>query len=167
MNEDELYERIASILETARTQVARTVNTAMVHAYWRIGREIVQVEQGGATRAGYGEQLMEQLARRLTAQYGRGFGVATIRRIRPFCLAFPGGSAIREIRSTVRIESGEKRAWCPPSRRSWRMRWPSRRRATADHVVPQLPPWRRLADRRFATSESSRLRRSVACGWRA
>ena len=108
MNEDELYERIASILETARTQVARTVNTAMVHAYWRIGREIVQVEQGGATRAGYGEQLMEQLARRLTAQYGRGFGVATIRRIRAFYLAFPGGSAIREIRSTALTESASE-----------------------------------------------------------
>jgi hypothetical protein len=84
MDEDELYKRIAGILESARSQVARTVNTAMVHAYWRIGREIVLVEQGGATRAGYGDQLMEHLAKRLTAEYGRGFGVATLRRTRSF-----------------------------------------------------------------------------------
>lgn len=106
MTEDELYERIAGILEAARGQVARTINTAMVQAYWRIGREIVLVEQGGAARAGYGEHLIEHLARRLTAQYGRGFGVSTIRRIRAFYLAFPAGSAIPEIRSAVLTESG-------------------------------------------------------------
>lgn len=88
MTEDELYERIATILDAARGQVARTVNTAMVHAYWRIGREIVLVEQGGAARAGYGERLLEQISRRLTARYGRGFGVGTIRRARAYFLAF-------------------------------------------------------------------------------
>lgn len=35
---DNLYERVAQIVEAARAQVARTVNTAMVHAYWLIGR---------------------------------------------------------------------------------------------------------------------------------
>jgi hypothetical protein len=35
----------------ARSRVARTVNTAMVHAHWLIGREIVEVEQHGAERA--------------------------------------------------------------------------------------------------------------------
>jgi predicted nuclease of restriction endonuclease-like (RecB) superfamily len=105
MIEDDLYQRIASILEVARGKVARTVNTAMVHAYWQIGREIVLVEQGGAARAGYGEQLMEVLAARLTTHYGRGFGVATIRRTRTFYLAFPEGSAISEIRSTAQTES--------------------------------------------------------------
>jgi len=45
--EERLYERIAAILEEARSRVARTVNTAMVHAYWFIGREIVEVEQQG------------------------------------------------------------------------------------------------------------------------
>jgi hypothetical protein len=44
MSSDALYERVAQILEQARGQVARTVNTAMVQAYWLIGREIVEVE---------------------------------------------------------------------------------------------------------------------------
>jgi hypothetical protein len=43
--EERLYERIAAILDEARSRVARTVNTAMVHAYWLVGREIVEVER--------------------------------------------------------------------------------------------------------------------------
>jgi len=49
--EEHLYERIATILDEARARVERTVNTAMVHAYWLIGREIIEVEQGGKERA--------------------------------------------------------------------------------------------------------------------
>jgi len=43
---DELYERVAQILEQARGQVARSVNTAMVQAYWLVGCEIVRGRAG-------------------------------------------------------------------------------------------------------------------------
>ena len=55
--EDGLFKRVAEIIEAARGNVARTVNSAMVHAYWLIGREIVEIEQHGKERAGYGEEL--------------------------------------------------------------------------------------------------------------
>ena len=42
-----LYQGIRDILLAARTQVRQTVNTAMVQAYWQIGRLIVEDEQGG------------------------------------------------------------------------------------------------------------------------
>jgi predicted nuclease of restriction endonuclease-like (RecB) superfamily len=83
----------------------------MVHAYWMIGREIVEVEQQGKVRAGYGEQLIDELAKRLTKRFGKGTGVATLRRARSFYLAYPRGSALPadlggpEIRSTPLIES--------------------------------------------------------------
>ena len=44
----------------------------MVQAYWLIGREIVEVEQHGAKRAGYGERVLEGLAKRLAARVGKG-----------------------------------------------------------------------------------------------
>jgi hypothetical protein len=53
----------------ARAHVARTVNTAMVHAYWLIGQEIVEVEQEGRKRAEYGERLVERLAEHLSQRY--------------------------------------------------------------------------------------------------
>lgn len=109
-HEDELYDRIAAILDDARSRMARTINTAMVHAYWLIGREIVLVEQGGSERAAYGEQLLEKLGQRLSKRFGRGMGVATLRRARSFFQTFPEGSALApelgaEIRSTPLIES--------------------------------------------------------------
>ena len=63
-------------------------------AYWLIGREIVEVEQHGKRRAGHGEELMNRLAERLTARYGKGFGPRTLRRVRRFYLTFPKGSAL-------------------------------------------------------------------------
>lgn len=92
--EERLYERIAAILDEARSRVARTVNTAMVHAYWLIGREIVEVEQGGKERAGYGEGLMRRVAARLSTRFGNGFSLASLKRMKQFYLAFPSGSAL-------------------------------------------------------------------------
>jgi predicted nuclease of restriction endonuclease-like (RecB) superfamily len=112
----ELYERIATILAEARASVARTVNTAMVHAYWHIGREIVEVAHGGKGRARYGDGLMRRLAARLSKTFGKGFGLASLKRMKQFYLAFPQGSALtrssEEKRSTPLILSpagtGEK-----------------------------------------------------------
>jgi hypothetical protein len=61
--EDALLARVVDIIEAARGRVARSVNTAMVQAYWLIGREIVEVEQHGEKRAGYGERVVEGLAK--------------------------------------------------------------------------------------------------------
>ena len=91
---DDLYQRVTEILEAARSQVARTVNTAMVHAYWLVGREIVEVEQRGQARAGYGDELVRALARRLSDQFGRGFSYPSVKRMKQFYLTFPRGSAL-------------------------------------------------------------------------
>lgn len=92
---DDRYRRVAgTILEAARSQVARTVNTAMVHAYWLVGREIVEVEQRGQARAGYSDELVRALARRLSDQFGRGFSYPSVKRMKQFYRTFPSGSAL-------------------------------------------------------------------------
>ncbi|MDP1822311.1 MAG: PDDEXK nuclease domain-containing protein [Archangium sp.] len=111
--EERLYQRLTDILSDSRGRVARSVNTEMVNAYWRIGREIVEVEQLGRERADYGALVMDRLASRLRLTGARGLGVANLRRMRQFFLAFPEGTSqaaklldSREnIRSTVCIES--------------------------------------------------------------
>jgi len=75
--EHQLYQRVAQILEETRGQVARTVNSAMVHAYWQVGREIVEVEQAGELRAGYGDELIARLSVRLKAGSARGSAFRT------------------------------------------------------------------------------------------
>lgn len=96
VTEEALYERVAHIIEAARGQVARTVNTAMVHAYWLIGREIVEVDQKGAERAAYGEGLMKRLAGHLSTRFAKGFSLAGLKRMKQFYLAFPRGSALAD-----------------------------------------------------------------------
>jgi predicted nuclease of restriction endonuclease-like (RecB) superfamily len=105
-----LYARVLDIVEGARRHAARSVNTAMVHAYWMIGREIVVAEQAGAQRAGYGEEVIERLSERLTRSLGKGFGARTLWRLRQFYQLYPRGSAIvgQAIPTEPRTESRAK-----------------------------------------------------------
>ena len=58
--ENELFKNVRAILAKARAAVYAAANTAMVEAYWNVGREIVE-KQGGASRAKYGEGLINAL----------------------------------------------------------------------------------------------------------
>jgi predicted nuclease of restriction endonuclease-like (RecB) superfamily len=84
-----LFHRVVSILEQARGNVIRAVNSSMVMAYWLIGREIVQELQGGEERAEYGKHVIEALSSRLTDAYGKGFSVQTLWNFRLFYQTFP------------------------------------------------------------------------------
>ena len=79
-----LFDRVVLILEQARTNVVRAVNSNMVTAYWLIGREIVQEIQGGDERAEYGKQVIVSLSSKLNARYGKGFSVANLKNFRQF-----------------------------------------------------------------------------------
>lgn len=85
---DALFQRVAAILEQARGNVVRSVNTNMVLAYWLIGREIVQAIQGGEERAEYGEQVIQNLSARLQAKYGKGFATQSLWSFRQFHLTY-------------------------------------------------------------------------------
>jgi predicted nuclease of restriction endonuclease-like (RecB) superfamily len=84
-----LYRRVREIIESARAGAARSVNTTQVVAYWLIGREIVEEEQKGKTRAGYGEKLLLGLSKRLTAEFGGGYSVHNLKFIRQFYAEYP------------------------------------------------------------------------------
>lgn len=100
-----LYQRIREILESARAGVARSVNTTQVTAYWLIGREIVEEEQEGKKRAGYGEALLQDLAQRLKADFGPGYSVHNLKFIRQFYLEYPALMDRGEIGYALRSQS--------------------------------------------------------------
>jgi|LGOV01.1.fsa_nt_gb predicted nuclease of restriction endonuclease-like (RecB) superfamily len=80
---------IKSILEQARSKTRSAVNSAMVEAYWLIGRRIVEEEQQGQHKATYGKRLIEELSTALTADLGKGFSYANLYNCRQFYLKFP------------------------------------------------------------------------------
>ena len=84
-----LFDRVRDILESARSNIARTVNTTQVIANWLIGREIVEEEQQGKRRAGYGAELLRELSTRLKADFGSGYGVDNLELFRRFYLEYP------------------------------------------------------------------------------
>ncbi|MCE9552547.1 MAG: PDDEXK nuclease domain-containing protein [Planctomycetes bacterium] len=86
---DGLFQRVAAILDQARSNVVRSVNTNMVLAYWLIGREIVEEMQGGEDRAEYGKQVLENLSSSLTRSHGKGFSVTNLKYFRLFYQAYP------------------------------------------------------------------------------
>lgn len=91
----QLFQRVAAILDQARQNVVRSVNSNMVVAYWLIGREIVEEFQGGENRAEYGERMLETLSSQLSAKYGRGYSVANLKNFRQLFIAFFDRMAIR------------------------------------------------------------------------
>jgi predicted nuclease of restriction endonuclease-like (RecB) superfamily len=86
--DNSLFDRVATILEQARGNVVRAVNTNMVLAYWLIGREIVMELQGGKGRAKYGEKVIEALSIRLAERYGTGFSERNLQWFKQFYLAY-------------------------------------------------------------------------------
>jgi predicted nuclease of restriction endonuclease-like (RecB) superfamily len=80
---------IVELLHAARSTAARSVNALMTATYWEIGRKIVQSEQAGEKRAEYGEELIQRLAKDLSASFGRGFGARNLAQMRSFYLAWP------------------------------------------------------------------------------
>ena len=90
-----LLGNLGELIREARQKVLRVVDTVQVQTCWQIGRHIVEFEQEGARRAGYGKQLLATLAQCLTAEFGKGFDNSNLRYMRLFYQAFPIRDALR------------------------------------------------------------------------
>jgi hypothetical protein len=75
------FDDVRIILAEARKSAYSAINRAMVHAYWQIGKRIVEEEQNGKERADYGAYLIRELSQQLTDEFGKGFDEREIRRI--------------------------------------------------------------------------------------
>ncbi len=84
-----LLGHITQIVHTARAKAMRDINLTQGHAYWVIGKIIIEHEQGGKARADYGQQTLIKLSRDLTERFGKGFSVDNLENMRRFCIGFP------------------------------------------------------------------------------
>ncbi len=101
--ENEEYEvlisEIGRLLETAKANIANTINSVLVDTYWHIGKYIVEYEQNGNARAEYGSNLLNRLSKDLTLKYGKGFGKSNLLYIRKFYLTFPKSGTVSHLLS--------------------------------------------------------------------
>ncbi|MFI3169242.1 MAG: PDDEXK nuclease domain-containing protein [Faecalibacterium sp.] len=115
-NTAQLYQDIRQILHAARSKVYQTANSAMVLAYWEIGKTIVE-QQGGNEKAEYGTALISELSKQLTEEFGKGFTTTNLKCMRQFYLAYPIRHTLCDelswshYRTLMRIPNEERRTW--------------------------------------------------------
>lgn len=96
LNMPDLLNDIRQLINESRSKIARSVNSLIVIAYWKIGERIVLEEQKGSATASYGERLIETLASNLTREFGNGFSATNLMYFRQFYLKFQIPHAVRE-----------------------------------------------------------------------
>jgi predicted nuclease of restriction endonuclease-like (RecB) superfamily len=112
---EQLYGEISKTIEQYRSIAYRAVNSAMVKAYWEIGRLIVEQEQKGMGRATYGKRLIKSLSARLASHYGKGFDTSNLWKMRLFYAQFQKVGALRleltwtHYRLIIRVEITQAR----------------------------------------------------------
>lgn len=97
-----LLDKIAYLLENARSKVLVAVNQTMVLTYFEIGRMIVEEEQNGNNRAEYGKQIFSEVSKNLTQKFGKGFSETNLRSMRNFFLMYSNSvNSLKEIHNKV------------------------------------------------------------------
>jgi len=89
-----LLNQISATYSIGRHKAVMAVNTNMVATYWEIGHYIVEFEQGGKVKAGYGTGLLEKLSKDLTLEHGKGFSLSNLKRMRQFYTTYPIGATV-------------------------------------------------------------------------
>lgn len=56
----------------------------MVFTYYQIGKLIVEQEQGGKSKATYGKATINELSKRLTKEFGKGFSTDNLENMSRF-----------------------------------------------------------------------------------
>ena len=101
VNTDALFNKVSAIIEEGRKYVSTAINLAEVYSKYQIGMYIVEEEQAGNKRAGYGKQVLLNLSERLTEKYGDGWSVEQLTLIRKFYTVYSNSvNADYEIQNT-------------------------------------------------------------------
>lgn len=112
-----LYKDIAGIINSTRASIRTSVNSAMVMAYWNIGRLIVEDELNGSNRGEYGKGVLKELSKKLTDEFGKGFDTSNLRRMRQFYTYFKNCDSLSHnlswthYRHLLKVEDPAARKW--------------------------------------------------------
>lgn len=83
-----LHKEIAKIIEESKNTVVKSVNSALVINNYLVGKQIVEFEQSGKSRADYAAKTLAQLSIKLTKQFKRGFSVDNLENMRMFYMVY-------------------------------------------------------------------------------
>lgn len=104
-NSGNLFEDARQIVEESRSFAQKAVNMALVRRNWLLGKRIAEEELTGNRQSDYGKKIIDDLAKRLTNNYGKGFTKSNLYRYVQFYKAYP------EIVATLSRQSGAALSW--------------------------------------------------------
>lgn len=87
----ELLNKIGLSFLKARRNALKAINAELTLSNWNTGKYIVEYEQKGEVKAEYGKELLNQLSKDLTNQYGKGFSRSGLVYMRLFYIQYPKG----------------------------------------------------------------------------
>ncbi len=106
--ENRLLTAVKETIIQAKNLAFKSSNSILLQMYWQIGKLIVEDEQQGQAKAAYGKEVLKNLSRQLTLEFGKGFDESNLRNIRQFYLAFPIRDALRHELSWTTTSSAAK-----------------------------------------------------------
>ena len=115
-NKNNLYNQISDLLKKAQNQVRQQVNSLMVITYWNVGKIIFEDELKGK-RAEYGKKVLKELSDKLTADFGKGFDITNLRKMRQFYILYPKQDSVSlelswtHYRHLLKVEDERARVW--------------------------------------------------------
>ena len=77
-NNNILLDKAISIIDNGRKKVIEAIYNESTKSYYKLGELIVTGEQRGEVKAEYGKKIIENLSKKLTLKYGKGFSVSTL-----------------------------------------------------------------------------------------
>ncbi|MBW8464399.1 DUF1016 N-terminal domain-containing protein, partial [Acidovorax sp.] len=90
---DSLHAELRALIASSRQRLATAVNAELTRLYWAVGHRL-NAEVLGGERASYGAQLLDQLGKQLSSEFGRGFESRNLRRMVKFAEAFPNAEIV-------------------------------------------------------------------------
>jgi predicted nuclease of restriction endonuclease-like (RecB) superfamily len=112
-----IYSDIKSLIENSKQEVARKVNSVVTITYWNIGKIIVEDELNGNYRADYGKEVLKELSKKLTEEFGKGFDIRNLRRMKQFYVYFKKWDSVSaelswtHYRHLLKVENKQIRSW--------------------------------------------------------
>ena len=106
-----IFDNIKDLVINSRNKVYQTVNTEMLSLYWNIGKAIMEIQQGDE-RASYGDAVLEKLSKKLTNEFGKGFSVDNLEKMRKFYNVFQNSETLSrkfKLVSLFRINKNRRR----------------------------------------------------------
>lgn len=90
---DDYYERINQMIINSKTNIIRNINHEMVELYYNIGQAINELIDEYNLEKSQNE-IIKSFSNKLTKQFGQGFSVPSLKKMKKFYQVFNGGSTL-------------------------------------------------------------------------